>query len=74
MPFPSPGDPPKPEIDPKFLVSPALASRFFTTVPPGKPGGWLRPPKWSQAWAAHPVHTLPHHLTQVSPTSGSNVL
>ena len=34
MPFPSPGDLPDPEIEPMF---PALAGRFFTTVPPGKP-------------------------------------
>ena len=32
--FPSPGDLPNPGIKP---VSPALASRFFTTEPPGKP-------------------------------------
>ena len=31
--FPSPRDLPDPEIEP---VSPALASRFFTTAPPGK--------------------------------------
>ena len=33
LPFPSPGDLPSPGIEP---VSPALAGRFFTTVPPGK--------------------------------------
>ena len=32
--FPSPGDLPDPEME---LASPALASGFFTTVPPGKP-------------------------------------
>ena len=36
LPFPSPGDLPDPEIK---LMSPALAGRFFTTEPPGKPGG-----------------------------------
>ena len=35
LPFLSPGDLPNPEIK---LVSPALAGRFFTTAPPGKPG------------------------------------
>jgi len=35
LPFPPPGDPPDPGIK---LVSPALAGRFFTTEPPGKPG------------------------------------
>ena len=31
------GDLPDPGIEPKSLASPALADRFFTTVPPGKP-------------------------------------
>ena len=34
LPFPSPGDPPDPGIK---LESPALAGRFFTTEPAGKP-------------------------------------
>ena len=34
MPFPSPGDLPNPGLKPESL---ALASRFFTTEPPGKP-------------------------------------
>ena len=34
--FPSAGDLPDPGIKPTFLVSPALASGFFTTVPPRK--------------------------------------
>ena len=34
MPFPSPGDLSEPGIEPKSL---ALAGRFFTIVPPGKP-------------------------------------
>ena len=38
VPFPPPGDLPKPGIKPKSLVSPALAGRFPTTEPPGKPG------------------------------------
>ena len=35
LPFPSPGDLPDSGIEPVSLVSPALAGRFFTTVPPG---------------------------------------
>ena len=35
LPFPSPEDLPDPGIEPKSLGSPALASRFLTTVPPG---------------------------------------
>jgi len=34
LPFPSSGDLPNSGIEP---ASPALAGRFFTTVPPGKP-------------------------------------
>ena len=34
LPFPSPGDLPDPGIE---TASPALAGRFFTTEPPGKP-------------------------------------
>ena len=34
FPLPSPGDLPDPGIE---LMSPALAGRFFTTEPPGKP-------------------------------------
>ena len=34
LPFPFPGDLPDPGIE---LTSPALAGRFFTTEPPGKP-------------------------------------
>ena len=37
MPFPSQGDLPDPGIEPKSIVAPALAGRFFPTRPPGKP-------------------------------------
>ena len=37
LPCPSPGDLPHPGTEPKSPVSPALAGRFFTTQPPGKP-------------------------------------
>ena len=37
LPFPSPGDLPDPGIEPMSLVSPALAGRFLTTEPHGKP-------------------------------------
>ena len=33
MPFPPPGDPPKPGKEPQIPVSPALAGGFFTTAP-----------------------------------------
>ena len=34
---PPPGDIPHPGIEPRSLMSPALAGGFFTTEPPGKP-------------------------------------
>ena len=37
FPFPPPGNLPSPGIEPASLMSPALAGRFFTTSPPGKP-------------------------------------
>ena len=37
LPFPSPGVLPNPGVEPKSLVSPALAGRFVTTEPPRKP-------------------------------------
>ena len=37
LPFPSPGERPDPGIKPIPPASPALAGRFFTTEPPGKP-------------------------------------
>ena len=37
LPFPSPGDLPDPGIEP---TSPAMPGKFFTTEPPGKPGGY----------------------------------
>ena len=30
LPFPPPGDLPDPRIEPEFLISPALAGRFFS--------------------------------------------
>ena len=37
LPFPYPGDLPDPGIEPVSPKSLALAGRFFTTDPPGKP-------------------------------------
>ena len=37
FPFPSPGDIPHPRAEPMSVASPALAGRFFTIDPPGKP-------------------------------------
>ena len=36
LPFPTPGDLPDPRMESTFPAPPALAGRFFTTVPPGK--------------------------------------
>ena len=38
LPYPPPGDLPSPGTEPVSLTSPALAGRFFTTEPSGKPG------------------------------------
>ena len=40
LPFPSLGDIPSPGMEPVSLASPAMAGRFFTTAPPGKPHKW----------------------------------
>ena len=37
LPFLSPKDLPNPGIEPVSPIAPALADRFFTTEPPGKP-------------------------------------
>ena len=37
LPFATPGDLSDPRIEPAPLASPALAGRFFTTVPHGRP-------------------------------------
>ena len=42
LPFPSPGYLPDLGIEPMSPVSPALAARFFTTEPPGKPEIWIK--------------------------------
>ena len=42
---------PYPVIEPVFLVSPALAGRFFTTVPSEKPiKEFIRVIKYSKSW------------------------
>jgi len=40
LPFPPAGDLPNPGVKLPSPVSPALACRFFTTVPPGKSLKW----------------------------------
>ena len=37
LPFPLPGDPPHPGIEPTSLETPTLAGRFFTIIAPGNP-------------------------------------
>ena len=41
LPFPYAWDLPDRGIEPASLVPPALAGRFFTTAPPGKPETWM---------------------------------
>ena len=40
LPYPSPGDLSDPGTEPESPASPALAGRFFTTEPPGRPKMW----------------------------------
>ena len=64
LPFPPPGDLPYPGIKPTSLVSLALAGRFFTTVPPGKP-------LHNSAAAAAAAASLQLCLTLCDPIDGS---
>ena len=50
--FPTPGDLPNPEIEPKSPASPALAGGFFTTPPPGLHPGH-RQAEHSVCWERH---------------------
>ncbi|CAI9179790.1 unnamed protein product, partial [Rangifer tarandus platyrhynchus] len=54
LPVPPPPDLPDPGIELTTLVSPALASRFFTTEPPWKPKVLLSlhqsAERWESAW------------------------
>ena len=59
LPFPSPGDLPDPGIEP---ASPALAARFFTTQPLGKPAYNLTTLYYSLCYDS-PLLRLPHDLS-----------
>ena len=63
LPFPPPGDLPDPGIEP---ASPALAGRFFTTAPPGKPHKRLLR-RWSGAALARGLPLVSLHLAQGAP-------
>ena len=54
--FPTPRDLPDPEIKPASLLSPALAGRFFTTAPLGKP---VTVQKWAKGWIWPRSDSLP---------------
>ena len=51
LPCPSPGELPHPGTEPKSPVSTALAGRFFTIQPPGKPKVCAG---LAKVWEAHP--------------------
>ena len=53
LPFPSPGDPPNPEIEP---MSPALAGGFFSPKPPGSP---TERNTWHKPYKKPPVEKCP---------------
>ena len=54
LPCPPPGDLPEPGIKPASLMSPALAGRFLSLVPPGKP----REQGCTDNWNGHPDQLL----------------
>ena len=69
LPCPSPGDLSHPGIESTSLVSSALAGRFFTTEPPGKPSQhtyWPFNFAYLSVWAhlAHPVNSLGSNQTK----------
>ena len=87
LPFPPAGDLPNPGIEPKSLMSPALAGRFFTISPSGKPTAsqFFAPPRaadnhpgemWlagvGKAWCLQSQTAL--SLGSCSPTSGCTIL
>ena len=59
LPFPTPGDPPDPGIEPASLVSPELTGGSFTVAPLGKPplfpdqGSNLNPLHWKHRGLSH---------------------
>ena len=55
LPPPPPGDLPDPGIEHKSPVSPALASRFFTTEPPGKPLSHFTPFIITSSFSPYPL-------------------
>ena len=54
LPFPTPGDLPNPGIEPVSPKAPALAGRFFTTEPPGKPMLYI----WTYIYISVSTHLL----------------
>ena len=50
VPFPPPGDLPDPGIKPTSLMSPALASRFFTTLTTQARGRYIHKSKVLLGW------------------------
>ena len=71
VPFPTPGYLPDPGIAPSSLASSALAGRFFTAVPPGKPLNQAWSPSKHKTLCDHtgqkPMNTLPRTYSLVLP-------
>ena len=66
LPLPPPGELPNWGIEPMSPASPALAGRFFTTEPPGKPYLYL-----SYIYAADAAKSLQSCLTLCNPIDSS---
>ena len=58
MPFPPPVDLPDPEIEPASSVASALAGRFFTIEPPGKPLQRIKKKRVSKHFPQVPEHII----------------
>ena len=65
LPFPTPRYLPYPGVNPVSPVSPALAGRFFSTAPPGKPPLWVSSPtQWENCqYLPHGVSCKVHYKT-----------
>ena len=69
LPFSAQGDPPHPGIEPESAVSPALAGRFSTTEPPGKPRGDRKiGNSWRRLYRSSLL--VPHSIDGLSSSTG----
>ena len=74
LPFPTPGNLPNPGTESESLLSPTLAGRFFTFVPPGKPSYRISSVAQSCPALCDPMHSsmpgfpVHHQLLELAQT------